>query len=402
MNIAFLTKEYHPSTVDAGFTTVFNLAKEMQAQGHTVIMISGRQKYTEHDKLIPANNKFDAADGISIYRPYYVPWFKTQYWFLDLTLLFNRILAAPLGLRYVQKKRNIKFDIIHSFSSSPVLVINSILAKLMSPKSKTVHSIKSFSEFDKYSFNRIGNILLKLLNLVDAVLVPLRYIKKQLVLRGSPADKIKVIHSPLRLNLFAKKDKNKLRSKYGFNHKTKVILYYGNRVSSKGADVLIEAVQYLPESEDFLILMFFPTEINQKDIKRVQEIRNGNKVKLFAEKINTVDYLNMADIIVLPYRNLEFTEANPLCLLEAMACKTPIITTHLPEIKELVTDYEDVLMANPNDPESLAKKIIELLNNPNLQKILVENAYHLVQKFDIHSIANQHLEVYKQLLSQHS
>ncbi len=399
MNIAFLTKEYHQSTVDAGFTTIFNLAKEMKKQGHTVIMISGRQKYTEHKDLIPAGNRFDLAESIPIYRPYYFPWFKTKHWFLDLTLLFNRVLAAPLGLRYVEKKRNIKFDIIHSFSSSPILAVNGILAGLFSKKAKIIHSIKSFSEVDKYSFTWMGPVSLRILNFCNAVLVPLKYIKQQLVLKGCRADKIQVIHSPLRLNLFNNKDKNKLRSRYKSDKKTRIILYYGNRVASKGADVLIEAAKYLPEKDNFLILMCFPTEINKNDIQRVKEIRNGNKIRLLAGKIDVVHYLNLADIIVLPYRNFKSTEANPLCLLEAMACKTPIVTTGISELKELVQNYRDVLMAPPDNPKSLADKIMELLNNAKLQKKLIKNAYVTVQKFDAKIIARQHLELYTRLLN---
>jgi len=400
MNIAFLTKEYHPSTVDAGFTTILNLAKEIKNKGHRVVMISGRQKYTEHKDLIPATMNVEYAEGISIHRPYYFPWFKTNYWFLDFTMLFNRFLAASLGIRYIEKKRKIEFDIVHSFSSSPILAINSILAKLFSKKAKIVHSIKSFSEMDMYSFTWAGHISLRILNFCDAVLVPLQHIKEKLILKGCSKDKIHIIHSPLNLDSFNTQDKNKLRSQYKINKKKKIILYYGNRVESKGADVLIEAVKYLPEKEDFLILLFFPTEINKKDSQRIKEIKNGNKIKIFAEKINVVDYLNMADLLVLPYRHLKSTEANPLCLLEAMACKTPVVTTNIPEIKELVTDYKDVLMANPNDPKSLANKIIELLNNPKLQKQLTTNAFKTVQKFDIKIIAQQHLELYQKLLNQ--
>lgn len=402
MNIAFLTKEYHPSTVDAGFTTVLSLAKEMKKQGHTVVMISGRQKYTENERILPADKKMEFADGIPIYRQYYLPWFNTKFWFFDASLFFNRFFAGPWGVRYVQNELGIVFDIIHSFSSSPGVALNCIFASFFSRSSKKVHTIKSFCLYDAHIFKIGNNLATKLLNFCDSIITSLQLLKKELVANGCNSDKIYIINSPINLDKIVKKDKTILRKRYGFSIGDKLILYYGNRVPSKGTDIILDCVDYLPSDKNTKILMIHPTIWPDSYKEHLAQKKNGNIIKLIVEKIDVVDYLSMADLVILPYRNLKSTEANPLCLLEAMACKTPVVTTSIPEIKELVTDRKDVLMANPEDPKSLAEKIMELLNNPDLQKALVENAYQTVQKFDIKLIAKQHLELYERLLNKNS
>ncbi|MBN1645243.1 glycosyltransferase family 4 protein [Candidatus Woesearchaeota archaeon] len=390
MNIAFLTKEYHPSTVDAGFTTLLNLAKEFKRQGNTVVMISGREKYTQHKNILPAKKRFELVEGIPIFRPYKFPQFKTNVWILNPSLFFNRFFAAPAGLRYVQKRLNLKFDIIHSFSSAPILVLNNILAKSFSKNAKKVHTIKSSSVFDNFSF--------KLLNLSDAVISSLELLKKEFIKKGCEKNKITIINSPIYIKNFRKKNKTGLRKKYGFNKKDKLILYYGNRVHSKGTDIILNCIDYLPKNKNITILMIHPTVWPKEYTEYLKKKKNRTIIKLMVKKINVADYLSMANAVIFPYRNLQATEANPLCLLEAMACKTPIVTTSIPEINELVTDYKDVLMALPNNPKSLAEKILEMINNPELQRKLTKNAYKTVKKFDVSIIAKKHLELYKKLL----
>lgn len=70
--------------------------------------------------------------------------------------------------------------------------------------------------------------------------------------------------------------------------------------------------------------------------KLVEQLNIKPMVEFILENIKIEDYVNFADVVVLPYRNFLGTEGNPSCLLEAMACKTPVVTTNLPELKEII------------------------------------------------------------------
>ena len=105
-------------------------------------------------------------------------------------------------------------------------------------------------------------------------------------------------------------------------------------------------------------------------------------------------------MVVLPYPTLDGTEGNPSCMLEAMASKTPVITTNLPELREIVTPEKDVLMAKPGDHSSLSTHIKRLLENPLLGQKLAQNSFLKSQQFDGNRIAEQFLQLYAELLKE--
>jgi len=82
-----------------------------------------------------------------------------------------------------------------------------------------------------------------------------------------------------------------------------------------------------------------------------------------------------------------------------MACKIPIVTSYLSELREIVENEKDVLMARPGDVNDLISKINRLLNDKTLQRKLTENAYKKSKEFDTENITNQFIELYEGLLN---
>ena len=62
----------------------------------------------------------------------------------------------------------------------------------------------------------------------------------------------------------------------------------------------------------------------------------------------------------------------PNVLAEAMALQVPVVSTHLPAIRELVSDGENGLLVAPNDDASLVDAIARLLDQPDLRTRLGE------------------------------
>lgn len=65
---------------------------------------------------------------------------------------------------------------------------------------------------------------------------------------------------------------------------------------------------------------------------------------------------------------------------DAIAVRKPLITARTPAIKEIFLDHENVLFVNPADESDLAKKILELKNNPELRQKIAENGYRLFKE----------------------
>ena len=111
-------------------------------------------------------------------------------------------------------------------------------------------------------------------------------------------------------------------------------------------------------------------------------------------EINVTDYVNLADAAVLPYVDMIGTEGNPSCLLESVACKTPVVTTRQPELLEIFGERE-LFYAEPADSASLADAIVMALLKPKEAKRRAERAFKKIGQFDVRKVAGQFLRLYQ-------
>jgi L-malate glycosyltransferase len=109
---------------------------------------------------------------------------------------------------------------------------------------------------------------------------------------------------------------------------------------------------------------------------------------------NIPDLLPQLDLFLMPSK----TEGLGTSLLDAMACKLPIVATEAGGIPEIVINGKTGLTAAIGNHEELAKLILKIIENPSIAKTLSENAFSFVKKFDRKMTAELTLEVYKEII----
>jgi glycosyltransferase involved in cell wall biosynthesis len=77
-----------------------------------------------------------------------------------------------------------------------------------------------------------------------------------------------------------------------------------------------------------------------------------------------------ASILILP----SHTEAMPISIMEGMAAALPVVATRVGAIPEMIQDEQTGFLIDPRDPESLAKRIVQLLGDRRLREELGERA----------------------------
>ncbi len=90
-----------------------------------------------------------------------------------------------------------------------------------------------------------------------------------------------------------------------------------------------------------------------------------------------------------------------IALLEAMALGIPLVASSIPGSRRIVADFKHGRLAPPEDPEGLARVIIE-------QWAHFDRAFHMSraarsrveQEFSIRSVARAHLKLFEQLIGQ--
>ena len=81
--------------------------------------------------------------------------------------------------------------------------------------------------------------------------------------------------------------------------------------------------------------------------------------------------------------------------LEAMRCKTPVITSNITSIPEVTGD--SCLLVNPLNKNELEEALITLLNDDDLKSKLSEKGYERSLKFSWKNTAIKTLEAYKKI-----
>jgi glycosyltransferase involved in cell wall biosynthesis len=288
------------------------------------------------------------------------------------------------------KKAGKSFDIIHGFSAAPLLAMKVRLAKRHFPNARTIQTLKSYSK--KF----LGSLSFSLfLNSVDKVTVSTNEFKEKLIMRGCPENKISVIRSPINLSRFIPLKKEELKEAYNFKDKN-IIFYYGSLHHTKGSTELIKSAAPILQKDKDTILLMCPRHNPQQEIlDLITELGIWDQTHIVTEDVNIVEYLNMGDVLLLPYTSMVGTEGNPSCLLEAAACKVPVVTSNFAELREVMTPDEDVLMANPGNVQKFEENIRKLLVDEELRNRLTENAFRKKEQFDHKTITKQFLELYR-------
>jgi glycosyltransferase involved in cell wall biosynthesis len=102
-----------------------------------------------------------------------------------------------------------------------------------------------------------------------------------------------------------------------------------------------------------------------------------------------------ADIFCLPTLH----EVLPMVILEAMASKICVLSTMVAGIPEVIDNGKDGLLVAPRDTDSLAKRLLNLLENDQLREELSENAYKkIIENYSWSNIAKKTLKVYEKLI----
>ena len=102
-----------------------------------------------------------------------------------------------------------------------------------------------------------------------------------------------------------------------------------------------------------------------------------------------------ADMLVIP--SLE--DNQPQTGLEAMACGIPVVAFEAGGIPEFVRHEQTGLLARQADSNDLAKQMIRLVNDSNLQQRMGKSARAMMEmEFETETQAWHHLKFYRDIL----
>ncbi|MCY3888796.1 MAG: glycosyltransferase family 4 protein [bacterium] len=169
------------------------------------------------------------------------------------------------------------------------------------------------------------------------------------------------------------------------------IFFVGRHEPRKGLDILIDALQYLPDEVRLWVGGDGPEtddlKVRTVDDSRVEWLGRISDAEKQAR-------LRGADVFCAPSL---FGESFGVVLLEAMAARTPIVASDLDAYAIVARPGRDALLSAPGDPAALAANLKRVLFDQDTADSLVESGLDRAQQFSMDTLAERYIEIYADL-----
>jgi len=176
------------------------------------------------------------------------------------------------------------------------------------------------------------------------------------------------------------------------------ILFVGRLTQAKGVDILLKAVKILKNKHSKYLKIAIAGDGPLKENLNNMAVELGvdGEVEFLGVRKDIEELMISSKIFVLTSR----WEGLPMVILEAMSRGMSIIATRVGGIPEIIENGKEGILISPEDPETLAQAINDLLENEELQEKLSQAAYRKVREnYSIEAYSANMLNFYGSLVN---
>ena len=214
--------------------------------------------------------------------------------------------------------------------------------------------------------------------------------RQHLIEKGAPAGRVWVVPpgvDPAWLDAcVGEEDRQNLRRQLGFDNSDFVVIYFGSPVPVRGLYTTLRAVERASRAYPRLRLLILSRRWADELGRQTAHLnylieRNGLKGRVrvvdgFLQQQELIRYVSAGDAVCLPF---ELVPSDvPLGILEAMALKQGVITTHVACIPELVGNDRGFLVP-PASVSSLAQQLRVIAETPSIARARGQRARAYVE-----------------------
>lgn len=195
-----------------------------------------------------------------------------------------------------------------------------------------------------------------------------------------PQDKIHLIYNFVDLDRFNPKttaDSDKIRQEYNLSSEVFLVGFAGRLIQRKGWREFVAAALELSKINPNL---HFVIAGDGSDKEELKSLINGNaQIHYLGYMDNMPEYYKMLDCFVIP----SHWEPMGLTEIEAMAMGTPVISTDVSALNEIIINRENGLLFESKNSNDLAKKIQTIYKDELLRNKLISNGLKDVKNYNL-------------------
>ncbi len=296
-----------------------------------------------------------------------------------------------------------KFDIIHANTYIPALSAWMANFFLRKPLLFTVHDVYLQDRKDFWKqwakqkevpkiVSLVGGLLEKIILKLPRTMIHTvsKTSEEDIIKTGVKKQRIVVIPNGLNLTEY-----DKIKSP---KNKKNQIYFVGRLIFYKNIDTVIKSMKLILKkvpNTKFIISGKGPYEDKLKEIVKQEGLE---KNIIFTGRVSDeqkIRYLKESAIMVQP----SLVEGFGITIIESFACKTPVISSNVMPLPELVKDGINGYVCKPFDEKEWAEKIALLLKDKNKIRKLGDNARKIVEEnYTIQVIVKKLERLYNRLL----
>jgi glycosyltransferase involved in cell wall biosynthesis len=395
MKIALSCPASLPATQFGGIMFLcLDIAKESSKLGHDVTIFTTDLDFANNPKTF--NKKLPRIEKIQnflINRSH--SWFSIQLFFVN-----------P-GMYFQMNKQN--FDVIHTIG---IRSFQSLVAAFIAKKKRiplvisdqgglTTHPDLTSSLTKKFLIALQKPFIKYVINSATKIIVPNDY-EKKIFLEFCDEYKIKVVQNGINLDILTSKSLN-FKKKYDIN--SDFILFLGRFSKIKGLDILLESINILKDKIDTskiqFIIMGVDFGFESEMLNMITKFKLENMIKVIKNppREDVIQAYRESKFLVYPSR----WELSPLTPLEGFAFKKTTISTTAHGIPHTISDNQNCILVEPDNPNLLSESILELINDEKKCERLGISGYQTVLKTcNSENMVKNILTIYEQLIKEKS
>jgi len=384
VRILFLS-HFYPPEMGGAAARISGLAKWLVKFGREVTVITGYPNYPI-GKIYPEyknkKNTIEFIDGVKILRSKVLPVSYGSF----LVRLLNYFTLFFTALWNGIREKN-EFDII--IASSPPLttgMLGAILSKIY--KIPWILDIRDIwpdvaveaGMIKENGFvDRLSQKLANYLYNHATHLTPVTESKlTKIVQLGIPISRISIVPNGVDFDLINNAKQKNWHRELGLENKF-ILVYAGLIGIAQGVEVIIETAIRLKEDNDIHFLIVGEGVEKQKLQDYAKSLELNNITFLPSQLKELIpSLLTTSDIALIPLVSDKLADAVPSKLMEAWACKLPVILIAGGEAADIVNRANGGTVVNSNDIAEIMTAIIKLKDSPELMNQYSKNGFDYV------------------------
>lgn len=299
-------------------------------------------------------------------------------------------MSLSAGWRLARELRTIQPDIVHAHDPHGVAMAALALSLGTLPnRPRLVASRRVDFHLKRNAFSRWKY------RAVDRFICASRAIQDMLVADGIPARSTVLVHEGIDLVHIDAAPVLEIHQALWLPAHVPIVGNVAALVPHKGQRHLVEAAALvLREMPDVHFVILGDGELRESLERQVKHLGLEKHVLLLGFQPNVLSYIKGFDIFAMT----SLTEGLGTSVLDAMACRRPVVATRAGGIPEIVT-AETARLVDPRDDEGLAREILALLRDPaGRDRMGTAGRAHVEAHFTAERMVDETLAVYEDLL----